>query len=133
MASQFSVRDDFRPGVKSDAGSDELFNIENGSFLEHEIDATCDFISENGIAFKLSVFGNELVGIDPDERVAAPGDDRNLPEGPSQIGITHLSARKTFNFSGTGNRSLDESAVTDEILNGGESLNGVDFEKNRQG
>ncbi|MCK5922351.1 MAG: hypothetical protein KAG66_15505 [Methylococcales bacterium] len=46
-------------------------------------------------------------------------------EGPAQVSVPHLPAGESFDLPGAGDGAFDEAAVADEVLDGGEAVDGV--------
>jgi len=115
-----------RPG-KSNRRFHDPFRVKGLAGLEHEVDGVGQLIGEDGVALELAMLGDQPVGVGTEEAVGAFADDGGLPEGPAQIGITHLAAGQPLEFSGAGDGTFDQSAVAGEVLDGREAGNGVEL------
>jgi hypothetical protein len=95
--------------------------------LEHEIDGTAKFVGEDRESLGFAVFMGKSLEIFFGRFVALEEKDGCLGEGPLKVSVTDLFTTGTVFFAVGFFDALDQTAIGDKILDGGEALDGFDL------
>ena len=110
-------------------GGDQAFGIKDGFVFEHEIDGASQFDGQDRVGFEFiaAEAGLQALSQRADDMMIAFGNDSRLAKGPTEVGVAQFGAAQAFDLAGTGHGTLDQAAVGEEILDGGEAVDVADF------
>jgi len=100
--------------------------------LEHEIDGTAELVGEDRERLGFAVLMSKSLEILFGRFIALEEEDGGLGEGPFEVGVTDLFTAGSVFFAVGLFDALDQTAVGDEILDGGEAFDGFDFVEDDQ-
>jgi len=100
--------------------------------FEHEIGGTTEFVGEDGESLGFTVFTGKPFEIRFRGLVALEEEHCCLREGPLKVGVTDLFATGTIFFAVGFFDALNQTAVRDEVLDGGEALDRFDLVEDDQ-
>ena len=97
--------------------------------LEHEIDGTAELVGEDRKRLGFAVLMSKSLEILFGRFIALEEEDGGLGEGPFEVGVTDLFTAGSVFFAVGLFDALDQRAVGDEILDGGEAVDVFDLVK----
>ena len=113
--------------------AEELFDIKDGAVLEHEVNGAAELIGDDGVGLEGTFLGFQAVVVGGEHGAVASTQDGGFADGPPEIGVAEFGAAQALDLTGAGDGALDQATVAGEVLDGGETVDGVDLVEDGEG